>query len=71
MLSASKLLWISGSVEVTISPMAQPFSRRRQASAHQPSSTLRFTTPLGQTFSPLVPLASSGLVGLLSQTSTP
>ena len=40
-------------------------------SAHQPSPMLRCGTPLMPAFMPLVPLASSGLRGVLSQTSQP
>src|SRR3981189_2346344 len=50
--------------------MAKPF-RPSYASAHQPSSTERFKPPFKTTFWPLVPEASSGRRGLLSQTSTP
>ena len=50
--------------------MPQPLSAA-QASAHQPSSTLRFRRPFTAAFIPEVPLASSGAMGLLSQTSTP
>ena len=41
------------------------------ASTHQPSSTLRFSTPFIAAFMPLVPDASSGGSGVLSQTSAP
>ena len=41
------------------------------ASAHHPSAMLRFSTPFAAAFIPLVPLASFGGKGLLSQTSTP
>ncbi len=50
------------------------FSRRagrRTPSAHQPSSTLKFTVPLIAAFMPEVPLASCGGTGVLSQMSTP
>jgi hypothetical protein len=50
--------------------MPQPFLPSN-ASAHQPSSTLKFTVPLIAAFMPDVPLASNGYTGLLSQTSTP
>ena len=52
----------------------QPFlcaSLPSYASAHHPSSTLKFTVPLMAAFMPEVPLASSGDTGVLSQTSTP
>ncbi len=39
--------------------------------SHQPSSTLNEGTPLSAAFMPLVPEASSGGCGVLSQTSTP
>ena len=45
--------------------------RRVQPSSHQPSSTEQLTTPFMAAFMPLVPDASSGRRGLLSQTSTP
>ena len=45
--------------------------RRVQPSSHQPSRTLKLTPPLTAAFIPLVPDASSGRRGLLSQTSTP
>ncbi len=51
-------------------PMAQPL-RPLNASGHQPSSTLKFSPPLGGSFIPLVPLASSGRSGLFSHKSTP
>jgi hypothetical protein len=54
--------------------MAQPPTPRRppsalHASTHQPSSVLRLRTPFAAAFMPLVPLASSGGRGVLSQTS--
>ena len=48
--------------------MAQPLSSV-QPSSHQPSSTEQLTTPFMAAFMPLVPDASSGRRGLLSQTS--
>ena len=40
-------------------------------SIHHPSITLRLGTPLTAAFMPLVPEASSGGCGVLSQTSVP
>ena len=51
-------------------PIVQPFFWL-YPSAHQPSKTLKFTTPFTDAFCPLVPDASIGLLGLFSQTSTP
>ena len=50
--------------------IAQPFVPS-YASAHQPSSTLSWSTPLKLAFIPLVPLASIGRRGRLTQTSQP
>ena len=50
--------------------ISQPL-RPLKPSAHHPSPTLRCGTPFNDAFMPLVPLASSGLRGLLSQTSQP
>ena len=41
------------------------------ASAHQPSSSERFSPPFASTFIPLVPLASHGRRGVFTHTSTP
>ena len=49
----------------------RPPVRTVVASAHQPSSTLRFRPPLITAFIPLVPLASSGGRGRFSHTSQP
>ncbi len=56
--------------------MAQPIKRFSavaacHASSHQPSSVLRFKPPFASAFMPLVPLASRGRSGVLSQTSEP
>jgi hypothetical protein len=50
--------------------MAQPFSPS-YISSHHPSRIEQFSTPLRAAFSPLVPDASSGRRGVLSQRSTP
>jgi len=50
--------------------MSQPLSWLKP-SAHQPSPIEKCGTPLIDAFMPLVPLASSGLRGLLSHTSQP
>jgi hypothetical protein len=58
----------------TAGGIPQPFLRSRRpsyASAHQPSSTPKFTVPLIAAFMPDVPLASNGCTGVLSQMSTP
>ena len=67
---ASAQSWAPSSGFVSRPPMAQPFSPC-QPSSHQPSSTEQLTTPFMAAFMPLVPEASSGRRGLLSQTSTP
>ena len=51
--------------------MDQPVSPSICPSIHQPSSTLRFGTPFRAAFIPLVPEASMGGSGVLSQRSTP
>ena len=51
--------------------MDQPFTPSMAASTHQPSSTLRLSTPFSAAFMPLVPEASSGGSGVFSQTSVP
>ena len=50
--------------------MEKPFSPSN-TSRHQPSMMLQFSPPCAAVFIPLVPLASSGRRGLLSQTSQP
>jgi len=50
---------------------AQPVTPSIHPSIHQPSSTLNEGTPLSAAFMPLVPEASSGGCGVLSQPSTP
>ena len=50
--------------------MVQPLSPSAP-SGHQPSAIDRLSTPLAAAFMPLVPLASSMRVGVLTQTSTP
>ena len=67
---ASAQSWAPSSGSVSRPPMAQPLSPV-QPSSHQPSSTEQLTTPFMAAFMPLVPDASSGRRGLLSQTSTP
>ena len=52
------------------SPMAKPLPPS-YPSAHQPSRIEQLSTPLRMHFWPLVPHASSGRRGVLSQTSTP
>jgi hypothetical protein len=52
-------------------PIAQPVTPSIQASIHQPSSTLRFSPPFTAAFIPLVPEASIGGSGVLSQMSAP
>ena len=52
-------------------PMAQPVTPSRHPSIHQPSGTLNDGTPLRAAFMPLVPEASWGRLGVLSQMSTP
>jgi hypothetical protein len=52
-------------------PIPHPVTPSIQPSDHQPSSTLRFGTPLKAAFMPLVPDASHGGSGVFSQTSTP
>ena len=67
----------SASVEATSvdsvgsGPIDQPVKPSICPSIHQPSSTLKFITPLCAAFMPLVPDASRGLMGVLSHTSTP
>ncbi len=50
--------------------MAQPMPSVYQ-SAHQPSRIEQLSTPLRAAFSPLVPQASWGRMGLFSHTSQP
>lgn len=68
--SASTASRSSGSMPTACGSMAQPLSPLKP-SAHQPSSTLRLSTPLAAAFCPEVALASIGYSGLFSQTSTP
>ena len=51
--------------------MAQPFTPCSHASGHQPSRIEQFSTPFIAAFMPDVPQASSGRIGLFSQTSAP
>ena len=60
---------ISGSVASLVA-MAHPFSPSN-ISAHQPSKIEQFNPPLRAAFSPLVPDASLGRIGLFSQMSQP
>ena len=69
--SSSSLLSLSLSSSLGCGPIAQPVTPSMQPSIHQPSSTLKLTTPLWAAFMPLVPEASKGGKGVLSQTSTP
>ena len=60
----------SGSRESGVPTICQPLLAL-YPSAHQPSPMLRWRTPFMPAFMPLVPLASSGLRGVFSQTSHP
>ena len=51
-------------------PIAQPVTPSMQPSIHQPSRTLKFMIPLCDAFMSLVPDASIGGFGVLSQTLT-
>jgi hypothetical protein len=51
-------------------PIAHPVTLRHVPN-HQPSSTLKFGTPLWVAFMPLVPEASKGRRGVLSHRSHP
>ena len=52
-------------------PMDHPVTPSMYPSIHRPSRTLRLGTPLSEALIPLVPEASSGGSGVLSQTSAP
>jgi hypothetical protein len=58
-------------IVVGTSAIDHPAVSALKPSAHQPSPMLRCGTPFSAAFMPLVPLASRGLRGLLSQTSQP